>query len=361
MAFAVIAAPSVCFLVREGLRMDPRVSGKQPWGAANLPRPMPPSRLLALYLCWGASVPAMKVMVETIPPLAGAAVVFLAGAGIVGMLAGGRRGATGPQLRRAALTGLFLLGGQGMATVALTDLSASLTAILTASNVLWAAVFARVAGIAMDRATVIRLLLGFAGITVVVLSAPGAAIGGSPLAVAAALGSSVLWGLGSVVAAHGGALPRDPLVAGTAQLLTGGVLLLVLAAAAGELAPGAWEDASPRSAAAAGFLLAFDSLAGFLLYTSLLRDTPLGLVGTYAYVVPLIAVALGVAALGDHVNLGAALGAAVAMAAVTAQLRAAPPTAPRRARPPAPSRPPRRAPSAPRWRARERRPGPPPR
>ena len=84
--------------------------------------------------------------------------------------------------------GLLLLGGQGMATVALTDLSASLTAILTASNVLWAAVFARVAGIAMDRATVLRLLLGFAGITVVVLSAPDAAIGGSDeLAVRAGL------------------------------------------------------------------------------------------------------------------------------------------------------------------------------
>ena len=98
----------------------------------------------------------------------------------------------------------------------------------------------------------------------------------------------------------------------------------MLAAVAGELAPGAWEDASARSAGAAVFLLAFDSLAGFLLYTSLLRDTPIGLVGTYAYVVPLIAVALGVRALGDHVSVGAALGAAVAMAAVTAQLRAAP-------------------------------------
>ena len=101
----------------------------------------------------------------------------------------------------------------------------------------------------------------------------------------------------------------------------------VLAAAAGELAPAAWEDASARSAGAAVFLLAFDSLAGFLLYTSLLRDTPIGLVGTYAYVVPLIAVALGVVALGDHVSAGAALGAAVAMAAVTAQLRAVPATA----------------------------------
>ena len=50
------------------------------------------------------------------------------------------------------------------------------------------------------------------------------------------------------------------------------------------------------------FLLAFDSLAGFLLYTSLLRSTPLGLVGTYAYVTPLIAVAIGVIALGDTVS-----------------------------------------------------------
>jgi drug/metabolite transporter (DMT)-like permease len=288
---------------------------------------MPPARLLALYLCWGASVPAMKVMVETIPPLGGSAVVFLAGAGIVGTLAGGRRGATGPELRRAALTGVLLLGGQGMATVALTELSASLTAILAASNALWAAVFARIAGIPMTRATVLRLMLGFAGIAIVVLSAPDAAVGGSTLAVAAALGSSVLWGLGTVVAAHGGALPRDPLVAGTAQLLAGGLLLLVLAAVAGQLAPSAWEDASARSAGAAVFLLAFDSLAGFLLYTSLLRDKPIGLVGTYAYVVPLIAVALGVVALGDHVSAGAAVGAAVAMAAVTAQLRAVPPTA----------------------------------
>jgi drug/metabolite transporter (DMT)-like permease len=213
----------------------------------------------------------------------------------------------------------------------------------------------------MDRATIARLALGFTGIALVILSAPDAAIGGSAPAVAAALGSSVLWGLGSVVAAHGGALPRDPLVTGAVQLLAGGAVLLALAAATGELAPGAWDDASARSLAAAGFLLAFDSLAGFLLYTSLLRDSPLGLVGTYAYVVPLIAVGLGVAALGDRVTLGAALGGAVAMAAVTAQLRAATPTARPSAQPRAPARPPRPGPCAPRWRARARRPARPPR
>ena len=56
-----------------------------------------------------------------------------------------------------------------------------------------------------------------------------------------------------------------------------------------------------------------------------MRSAPLGLVGTYAYAVPLVAVALGVLALGDEVSAGAAVGGAVALAAVIAQLRAAGP------------------------------------
>jgi drug/metabolite transporter (DMT)-like permease len=283
------------------------------------------ARLLALYVCWGTSVPALKVMVETVPPLGGAAAVFLAGGGLLALLARRRERPERAQLRRAAVTGLLLLAGQGLATVALTELSASLTAILIASNALWAAVFGRFAGVPMDAATLVRLALGFTGIVVVIVSTPDAAIGGAPLAVAAALFSSVLWALGTVAAARGGALPRDALVTGSAQLLAGGALLAVVAAGTGELAPAAWEDASPRSLAAAAFLLAFDSLAGFLLYTSLVRSAPLGLVGTYAYAVPLVAVALGVLALGDEVSAGAAVGGAVALAAVIAQLRAAGP------------------------------------
>jgi drug/metabolite transporter (DMT)-like permease len=104
-------------------------------------------------------------------------------------------------------------------------------------------------------------------------------------------------------------------------------VLLALAVAAGDAAPAAWEQASPRSVGAALFLLVFDSLAGFLLYTSLVRSAPLGFVGTYAYVTPLIGVTLGVILLDERLNALAALGAAVAMAAVIAQLRARP-TAP---------------------------------
>ena len=288
-------------------------------------------RLLGLYLCWGSSVPALKLMVETIPPLAGATAVFLAGGALLAALSRGRPRPPRRELRHAALAGVLLLGGQGLATVALTELTASLTAILIASNALWAAIFARFAGAPMDATTIARLALGFAGIVIVIASAPGSAIGGSPAAVVAALLSSVLWGLGTVAAAHGGQLPRDPVVTGSVQLLAGGAVLLAIAVAAGEAVPSAWDGVSAPSLGAAAFLLAFDSLAGFLLFTSLLRSAPMGVVGTYAYVTPLIAVAIGVVLMGDSVSAGAALGGTLAMAAVIAQLRARPPAP--RARP----------------------------
>jgi drug/metabolite transporter (DMT)-like permease len=285
------------------------------------------ARLLALYLCWGSSIPALKLMVETIPPLGGAALVFLAG-GCALAVPALRRARSRPaprELRRAVFTGVLLLGGQGLATVGLTEVSASLTAILIAASALWAALFARLGGLPIDRAGVLRLVVGFAGIAVVLLSAPAAAIGGEPIAIVAVLLSSVLWGLGTAVAA-GGALPRDPYVAGALQLLAGGGVLLFLAIAFGQTAPAAWDGASAESIAAAAFLLAIDSLAGFLLYTSLLRDTPVTVVGTYAFVTPVVGAALGLLLLGEQLSLLAVLGAAVALTAVGAQLRARPPT-----------------------------------
>lgn len=266
-------------------------------------------------------------MVDTVPPLGGAAAIFLLGGGLLALAAARRQRPTAAQLVGAAGSGVLLLGGQGLATVALTEVSASLTAILIASNALWAAIFSRFAGGPLDGATVLRLAAGFGGIVLVLLSAPDAAIGGAPAAVVAALLSSVAWALGTVAAARG-ALPRDPVVTGSVQLIAGGGVLLALAIGFGQLAPGAWEAASAGSLAAGGFLLVFDSLAGFLLYTSLLRSTPLPVVATYAYVTPVIAVLIGVLILGEPLSPLAALGATVALVAVGAQLRARPATAP---------------------------------
>ena len=70
----------------------------------------PPDRtvllLLALYACWGTAIPAMKLMVDTVPPLGGAALVFLVAGLVLAVAARGRPKPTRVQLRRLAVAGV---------------------------------------------------------------------------------------------------------------------------------------------------------------------------------------------------------------------------------------------------------------
>ena len=81
--------------------------------------------LLALYVCWGSAIPAMKLMVDTVPPVGGAALVFLLAGIVLTCAARGRPRPTRVQMRNLSLAGVLLLvGGQGLAIVALTAVSA---------------------------------------------------------------------------------------------------------------------------------------------------------------------------------------------------------------------------------------------
>ena len=158
--------------------------------------------LVALYACWGSAIPAMKLMVDTVPPVGGAALVFLL-AGVV--LAGAARGRPRPtrvQLRHLAVAGVLLLvGGQGLATVALTAVTASLGAILAAAIPLWVVLLSGLTGVRVSVASWVRLVAGFGGIMIVVLTAPDSAIGGAPWAVAAFCVAPILWAAGSLLTA----------------------------------------------------------------------------------------------------------------------------------------------------------------
>jgi drug/metabolite transporter (DMT)-like permease len=167
----------------------------------------PPDRtllsLLALYACWGSAIPAMKLMVETVPPLGGAALVFVV-AGLVLAVAGrGRPAPTRVQLRHMAVAGVLLLvGGQGLAMVALTEVTASLGAILAATIPLWVVLLSGLIGTRVSGTSQVRLAAGFAGIAIVVLTAPNSAFGGAPWAVAVFCVAPILWAAGSLLTAH---------------------------------------------------------------------------------------------------------------------------------------------------------------
>jgi drug/metabolite transporter (DMT)-like permease len=302
-------------------RQASRAAMKATAGSASSPSNRTLLLLLALYACWGSAIPAMKLMVETVPPLGGAALVFLVAGLLLAPAARRRPAPTRAQLGQMGAAGVLLLaGGQGLATVALTEVTASFGAILAATIPLWVVLLSGLIGAHVSFASQLRLAAGFGGIAIVVLTAPSSAIGGAPWAVAAFCVAPILWAAGSLLTAHGDR-PADRVVANAVQLLAGGAVLLLLALASGELDPGRWSGVSATSAGATLFLLVFDSLVGFWLFTRLLTSAPPPLVSTYAYVTPLVGTALGATALGEQLWAGAFVGAALVLGAVALELR----------------------------------------
>jgi drug/metabolite transporter (DMT)-like permease len=184
------------------------------------------------------------------------------------------------------------------------------------------AALARINRRRVGQAGLSRLLVGFTGVAIVLVTAPAAALGGSPLAIAGCLIAAICWASGSVCAAGQGALPADRRIAGAIELIAGGLTLLGIAAASGQLGPGSFHHLTPTSVEAAAFLLFVDSLAGFALYAHLLRTAPLALVSSYAYATPLVAAAIGVAVLGDRPWPGMAVGAVLVVGSVYTEIRA---------------------------------------
>jgi drug/metabolite transporter (DMT)-like permease len=229
----------------------------------------------------------MKLMVNTAPPLGSAGAVFLLGGLVLGLCSIKSRRPTRAQGRRAALAGtVMFVGGQGLVTVLLTKLTVALVSVLIATIPLWIVVLARLTGAPVSRGSYVRLIAGFLGVALVIMTAPSAAIGGSPWAVVGCCIAPVLWAAGSLLMSRRDAMPHDPQVTAALQLAAGGLMLLLLAAAFGQLSPTAWTGVTADSLAAGAFLLASDSLAGFMLYTRLLRSAPPQLVSTYAYATP---------------------------------------------------------------------------
>jgi drug/metabolite transporter (DMT)-like permease len=256
--------------------------------------------LFVVYLAWGGTYPAIRVMVETVPPLIGIGARFLLAGAVmaIALAALGRLSADRGAVLGAAAVGTVILGDIGVLAVAEQEVPAGLAALIIASVPLWVVALQ----LAHRQRVPRRMTL-----------AVGAGIGGMALLVSPGGDDAPpLWLLVLVLAAAVEAagqfysqrtsLPDDPLVSTTVQLLSAGGVLVLAGALTGELGdvrPGRLSD---DSLIAFSYLVVPGSLVAYTAFVCLLRNAPIGIVATYAYVNPVVAVAVGAVLLGERVT-----------------------------------------------------------
>lgn len=278
-----------------------------------------------VYVVWGSTYLAIRVVVDSAPPLLSMGARFLAAAGILALLLRVRLGAGAlglppRQAASAALVGaLLLLCGNGGVALAEQSVPSGLAALLVATTPLWLVLLRTGAG---DRPRPLSLLgttLGFVGIAV--LARPGSTDAGGDAhevelwATLLVVGAAAVWAVGSFASGRL-PMPANPFVATTWEMGAGGALLVLGGLVRGEGADLDLSAVEPRAWAALAYLVVVGSVVGFSAYVWLLHNAPLPLVATYAYVNPAVAVVLGALLLSEPVTAAVLLGGAVVVVGV---------------------------------------------
>jgi drug/metabolite transporter (DMT)-like permease len=284
---------------------------------------------VAVCLIWGTTYLGIRVSLESMPPaLMGGLRWTLAGALLTAYLvARGERLPPRSRWGSIMVLGFLLLGlGNGGVVFAEQWIPSGLAAVLVGTSPFWmSAVEACLPG--GDRlrlATVLSLIVGFSGIVVLVwpeLSFDGSGTRQFLAGVIALQIASLGWALGS---SYSRRHTRSDNVLGTTayQMLAGGLMMIVAGTVRGE-----WSDLffTTRTAAAFAYLSVIGSIGGFVAYTYALRHLPVSFVSLYAYLNPVIAVALGVVVLGEPFTSRMAVAALLVFAGVAlVRLTAAP-------------------------------------
>jgi drug/metabolite transporter (DMT)-like permease len=287
--------------------------------------------LAVVYVVWGSTYLAIDLAVETLPAFLMLAVRFFIAGAVLYLISS--RGAERPRLVhwRSALAvgGALLLLGNGGVAYAVQHVDTGVVALIVGSVPLWMALLDRVVyGQRLAPVAVAGLVLGFGGIAF--LARPSG--DGSLAGVIVVLLGSLAWASGSLYARKAPA-PSNPLQGASMQMLAGAALLAIVGLAKGEAGQVDFAAASTSSWLALAYLITLGSLVGFSAYIWLLKVAPTHLVGTYAYVNPVVAVLLGSLWLGEPITPAILIGGAAIVVAVALIVSARPVAQTRQRRP----------------------------
>ncbi|MGH2385989.1 MAG: EamA family transporter, partial [Candidatus Limnocylindria bacterium] len=217
----------------------------------------------------------------------------------------------------------LLLGGNGGVVLAELFIPSGIAAVVIATMPIWLAVFDAILSRRRPSGLVIGgLVAGIVGVAI--LLAPVEGIDNlDPRGIGLVIGAEISWAAGSLYARRA-PLPRSQLLGTGLEMLAGGIVLVAAGSLLGEIGRTNVEAFSLRSLLALAYLTLFGSIVAFTAYTWLLANVPVSTVGTYAYVNPIVAVALGAILLSEPITPRTLIATVIILGAVVAMVSGRP-------------------------------------
>jgi drug/metabolite transporter (DMT)-like permease len=278
-----------------------------------------------MYVAWGTTYVAIAFTIETMPPLLSMSFRFVAASLALFLFIGLRSGWNALRLTRKEFLNAIFLGtlmlAAGLGTMALAEkvVPIGVASLIVAAMPIWTALFRTLDKDRPKISSLIGIVAGLVGIGIIML--PGQTIarpdaGGASVTfwMFIILIGNLSWSIGSFLAPRM-ETPSNPLVLSTYEM-AGAAGALFIAGMIHQESIADFMDASARSWGGWIYLVTVGSLIGYTVYTWLLENAPITLVSTYAYVNPVVAVALGIVIFNETLTTNILVGGFIVIVSV---------------------------------------------
>jgi drug/metabolite transporter (DMT)-like permease len=254
----------------------------------------------AVYIIWGSTYLAILVAVKDIPPFLMAGARFFI-AGLILFTWCRMQGEPTPafrSFRNISFAGILMLFFGTTSLIWVEQyISSGIAAIIVATVPLWFVVLDKRQWkfYFSNKLIIAGLLVGFSGVLMLFLGKGRNDLTADKMKIISfivLLAGSMLWAIGSLYAKYKPVEGSTSMKA-SIQMMAAGLTAFLVGIFTGELNQFSLTQVSPHAITAVIYLITFGSLVGYLAYVWLLSVRPPSLVGTYAYVNPVVAVFLG--------------------------------------------------------------------
>lgn len=275
----------------------------------------------AIYFIWGSTYLAIFLAIRTIPPFFMAGARFLI-AGLILLawaLIKGHRIPDRKSIFKISLAGILMLS-VGNAFLAWVEqyLPSGLAAIIVATVPLWFVLLDKKqwSFYFSNRRIIVGLIIGFAGVILLFAGDTAADLFNNKMKLVSLMvliAATIGWTIGSLYSKYQ-KIQGSTLMKVAIQMLAASVVIFCGAFALNEQKNFAFSDISWESTGALAYLIIMGSLVAYMAYVWLLSIRPASLVGTYAYVNPVVAVFLGWFVANESIGLQQIIGLAIIIA-----------------------------------------------